>query len=169
MFEFNSEGDFEVSVFVDDVLFVGGENEYLLISEDLEIDFEFNFDIVANLLVFDVKSESPGINVVDPVIFFISLQEFVLKFKSDSVSIDGGGEFNVDFVNSDFDVMGNGKFVLFNHGGEVEIEFGNSNFNVVSDFNLVGIDGGLVFEGEFPDGVINLEVPLDNDAIEVSS
>lgn len=70
-FEFNSKTSFEISIFDEDIILVSFEDEYLLFSEDIEFNYELKFDIDTILFVLFVKSDSPLINIKDPIIFFI--------------------------------------------------------------------------------------------------
>lgn len=65
--------------------------------------------------------------------------------------------------------MGNSNLICINNGSEFEIKFSNSYFDVVVDFKSVGFDGGLVFNGELMNSSLDLEVPFNNNAINVST
>ena len=48
------------------------------------------------------------------------------------------GEFNVEFKDSNIDVMVNGDPILFNGGFKVEVEFIYFNCDFMVDFNSIG-------------------------------
>lgn len=69
-FEFNLEAIFKFRIMGKDVVLVGFKDEYLFFSEDIKFNYEFKFDIDAVLFVLSVESDSPFINIKDPVLFF---------------------------------------------------------------------------------------------------
>lgn len=81
LFEFNSKVVFEISIVDKDILLVRFEDEYLLFSEEIELDFEFNLDVVDKNLVLEVKLDSPVFNINNPHLFFVVHQQLVLKLE----------------------------------------------------------------------------------------
>lgn len=71
LFEFNSKSIFEISIVDKDVGLAGFEDEYLLFSEEIELDLEFNFDVVDKNLVLEVECDSPVFNINNPYLFFV--------------------------------------------------------------------------------------------------
>lgn len=94
LFEFNSKVRFDCRIIGKDFRFSSFEDEYLFISEDIDLYLVFNLNVVDHNFIFRGKCDSPCFNINDPCLFFIFLQFLILNIEGESISFNIGVEFN---------------------------------------------------------------------------